>query len=177
MTDALDGLARAMSASPIHPLVLNLLSNVPGFPPLVQTVHLLSISAVMGSIVLIDLKVLGLALPSQPTGDLVRRLMPWMWSSLPLLALSGMVFIFARPASYFVNPVFRAKFTLLPMALVLALVFHLAVRRDLDFWERSRGRRLSARLIAAVSLVLWIGVALAGRWIAYADYLFPDLGL
>jgi drug/metabolite transporter (DMT)-like permease len=100
-----------------------------------------------------------------------------MWVALPFQALSGLVFIFARPASYFVNPVFRTKFTLLAPALVLAFVVHRAVRIDPRFWERSPGRRRTARIIAALSLALWLGVVLAGRWIAYADYLFPELGL
>jgi hypothetical protein len=89
VTQSLDNLARVLTASPFHSLVLYLLGNVPGFPPIVQTIHLLSISAVMGSIVLIDLRVLGLALPSQSPGELIRRLMPWTWCALPLLAVSG----------------------------------------------------------------------------------------
>jgi hypothetical protein len=173
----IDALARAMAASPIHSVVLNLLSSVPGFPPLVQTVHLLGISTVMGTIVLVDLNMLGVALPSQRTGDLVRRVMPWLWYALPFMALSGLVFIFARPASYFVNPIFRAKFTMLVPALILAFVVHRATRTDPQFWERSPGRRFAGRVIATLSLALWIAVVLAGRWIAYADYIFPELGL
>jgi hypothetical protein len=173
VTQALDNLARVLAASPLHSAVLYLLGNVPGFPPIVQTVHLLGISAVMGSIVLIDLRVLGLALPSQRTGELVRRLMPWTWCALPFLAVSGFVFILARPASYFVNPIFRLKFSMLVPAVLLALVFHRATSSDADFWERTPGRRASARVIAALSLLLWVGVVFAGRWIAYVDYLFP----
>ena len=55
----------------------------------------------------------------------------------------------------------------------VALVFHRAYARDPSVWERSRGRRVSSKTIAFVSLVLWLGVAMAGRWIAYADYIFP----
>lgn len=158
----------------LHEFALYLLSNVPGFPPIVQTVHILCVSAVMGSVVLIDLRVLGLALPSQPTSELVRRLMPWTWGALPLLAISGLVFIVAQPERYFTNPVFRLKFAMLAPAIALAIVFHRAVTHATDFWDRTRGRRRAAKAIAAVSLFLWIGVAMAGRWIAYADYLFPE---
>jgi hypothetical protein len=165
-----ESLARAIDGSALNKLALDLLSNVPGFPPIVQTVHLLAIAAIMGSIVLIDLKVLGLALPSQSTGELVRRLMPWTWSALPVLAASGLVFILARPYRYFVNPVVGAKFAMLLPAIVLAAVFHRLNARNPTFWERSR---LGPKLIAGLSLCLWIGVALAGRWIAYVDYLFP----
>jgi hypothetical protein len=57
-------------------------------------------------------------------------------------------------------------------AIVLAALFHLATVKDPYFWERSLGRRASAKVIAGLSLLLWIGVVFAGRWIAYADYLF-----
>jgi uncharacterized protein DUF6644 len=153
----------------LHEYALYLLSNVPGFPPIVQTVHILSVAAIMGSIVLVDLRVLGLALPSQSANELVRRLMPWTWGALPLLASSGLVFIFAQPDRYFPNPIFRLKFAMLTPAVILAILFQRAVSRDPRFWERP-----AARAIAALSLLLWVGVAMAGRWIAYADYLFPE---
>ena len=57
-------------------------------------------------------------------------------------------------------------------AVALAFVVYRLNKKDAGYWEQSSLRRVSARVIAAVSLVLWIGVVLAGRWIAYADYLF-----
>ena len=58
-------------------------------------------------------------------------------------------------------------------AIILAVFFHRLSTRDENFWERSTWRRVSSKAIAAVSLVLWISVVMAGRWIAYSDYLFP----
>ena len=126
----------------------------------------------MGSIVLVDLKVLGLALASQRTGDLVRRLMPWMWTALPILAVSGLVFVIARPHRYFVNPVFGLKFTMLLPAVVLAAVFHRLNTRNPRFWDGAGGNSAWIKIVAGLSLLLWTGVVLAGRWIAYADYFF-----
>jgi hypothetical protein len=83
------------------------------------------------------------------------------------------VFILARPVRYFSNPVFGLKFTLLVPAIIIAVLFHRASLRDPHFWDRTRGRRVSSRAAAFVCLVLWLGVAMAGRWIAYADYIFP----
>jgi hypothetical protein len=173
MNDVLVAMARALDGSAANELSLYLLGNVPGFPPIVQTVHLLGIAAVMGSIVLIDLRVLGLALPSQAQGELIRRLMPWTWGALPCLAASGLVFIVARPARYLFNPVFGLKLAMLAPAVALAWALQRANARDAEYWERSRPRRVLARAIAACSLLLWLGVAMAGRWIAYVDYLFP----
>ena len=79
----------------------------------------------------------------------------------------------ARPQRYAVNPVFRAKFLLMAPAILLTLTFHLLSIKDPAFWERSGGRRVAAKLLGASTLLLWILVAMAGRWIAYADYLLP----
>ena len=165
-------LARGLLGTPPSNLALYLLGNVRGFPPIVQTVHLISVAVIMGSIVLIDLRVLGLALPSQTSNELVKRLMPWTWWALPFFALSGLIFILARPARYAVNPVFGLKFVMLVPAIVLGVVFHRVSLNDATFWDRTRGRRVLAKTIACGSLLLWLGVVLAGRWIAYANYLF-----
>ena len=162
-SDITRAMSGALDGTVVHSFSLYLLSHVPGFPPIVQTVHLLSVSAIMGSSVLLNLKVLGLALPSQPTRELVRRLMPWTWAALPLNAASGLVFIFAQPHRYFDNPMFRLKFSLLVPAIVLAVIIH----------RRTSFDGLGARLLAMLSLALWTGVVMAGRWIAYVDYLWP----
>jgi hypothetical protein len=157
--------ARAIADSRAHEAVVHLLSNVPGLPPIVQTVHLLAIATVMGSIVLICLRMLGLALPSQPVDELMRRLLPWTWWALPVLLISGLVFVIARPRRYFSNPVFGIKVALIAFAIVITGVLHTMA-------QHRPGR--SAKLFAGVSLAAWVGIVLAGRWIAYADYLFPE---
>jgi hypothetical protein len=152
---------------------LYLLSQIRGFPPVIQTVHILSIAAIMGSTVLIDMRLLGLMVRSQRVSDLVRRLMPWTWYALPLLFISGIVFVFARPQRYAINPIFRWKFIILLPAILVTLAFHLVSRQNPEYWESSPGRRLLGKGVAVVSLMLWLLVVLAGRWIAYADYLIP----
>jgi cytochrome bd-type quinol oxidase subunit 2 len=150
----------------VHDTVVYLLSNVPGLPPIVQTFHLLGIAVIMSSVVLLDLRILGLALPSQDVQELTRRVMPWVWWTLPVMLLSGSMFVFARPRRYFTNPIFGLKFALLVPAIALAAVLHFVSIRKPDSW--------STKVVAAVSLLLWVGVVLAGRWIAYVDYLFPE---
>jgi hypothetical protein len=169
----LRAIAKSIADSSAHDGAVYLLSNVPGLPPIVQTFHILAIAAIMGSVVMVDLRVLGLALHSQPPAELLRRSMPWMWWSLPVLALSGLMFVLARPGRYFVNPVFGLKFALLVPAVLVALWLQLVSRHRPQLWDAPSGLRTLAKAGAALSLVLWVGVVLAGRWIAYADYLFP----
>ena len=168
-----EAVASFLTESQAREYAVYLLSNVPGLPPIAQAVHILGIAVVMGSIVMVNLRFLGLAVPSQNVSEMIRRLMPWTWYALASNAITGLLFVVARPNRYFYNPVVEWKFTMLVPAVLLALVVYRLNRREDGFWERSTGRRVSARVIAAVSLVLWIGVVLAGRWIAYVEYLLP----
>jgi hypothetical protein len=171
MTEALHDIAASLSRSGIHDGVVYLLSNVPGLPPIVQTVHLLAIAAIMGSIVILDLRVLDLAVPGQPPHDLAKRILPWTWWAIPVLAISGLVFVFARPRRYLTNPIFGIKFALLAVALILTFVLsRMMARLDVAVDRAGTG----ARIVAGLSLLLWLSVVMAGRWIAYSDYLFPE---
>ena len=165
-------LATALTDSQAQELARYLLGNVPGLPPIVQTLHIVGICVVMASIVMVDLRFLGVAVPSQNVSEMISRLMPWAWWALPVNAVTGLVFIVARPPRYFYNPVFGIKFSLLVPAVALALVVYRLNRKETGYWEQTLPRRISGRVIAACSLVLWIGVVMAGRWVAYWDYLF-----
>ncbi len=165
-------LANMLVQSEARELAVYLLANVPGLPPISQAIHILGIAVVMSSIVMVNLRFLGMAVPGQNVSEMIQRLMPWAWWALPINAVTGLLFVVARPVRYFYNPVFGIKFSLMLPAVVLAFIVYWLNRRDAGFWERTLVRRNAARVIAAVSLLLWVGVVLAGRWIAYADYLF-----
>ena len=169
-----DWLASALVESQTREIAVYLLGNVPGLPPIAQSVHILGIAVVMGSIVMVDLKFLGLAVPTQNVSEMIRRLMPWTWWALSLNAVTGLLFVLAQPNRYFYNPVAGWKFSMLLPAVILAFIVHRLSTREAGYWERSSGRRSVARVIAVVSLMLWVGVVLAGRWIAYSEYLFFD---
>jgi hypothetical protein len=148
------------------------LRNIRGLVPVIQTVHIASVAVVMASMTFINLRVLGLAVPSQNLSEMIRRLMPWTWWALPTLFLSGGVFLLALPNRYFDNPVLGFKMVMLLTAVTLALVFYGLSRREEGYWEASPGRQLGAKVIAGASLLIWVTIVLAGRWIAYSFYLF-----
>ncbi|HJN96082.1 MAG: hypothetical protein CMQ15_09285 [Gammaproteobacteria bacterium] len=148
------------------------LRNIPGFPPIIQTVHILGIAVVMGSVVLLDLRILGLAVPSQKISEMSRRVMPWFWWALASNFVSGSFFLFGRPNRYFNNPIFGWKLSFLIPAILLTLFFHLMSKAQTDYWELNSKRLWTARAIALLSLGLWIMVAMAGRWIAYSEYIY-----
>jgi len=172
MNEMLAEFAQWIAAGKAREFATWLLSNTPGLPPILQTVHLLSIAAIMGSIIFINLRMLGLAVPRQHIGEMIGRLMPWTWFALLSLFISGLPFILARPARYFTNPVFQIKFSLLLPAILLAVLFYRLSKRETDYWTNSTQRLIAGKVIAASSLLLWFTIVMAGRWIAYSDYLF-----
>ena len=161
-------LAHEIAGSGAHKAAVYLLGNVPGLPPIVQTLHLVSIAAIMATAVTVDLRILGIVARGQDTVELIRRVLHWTWIALGLLAFSGAFFFLARPGRYLVNPVVAIKFGLLAPALLITAALQITARRHPELLASA-----GAKASAAVSLTLWIGVTLAGRWIAYADYLFP----
>jgi hypothetical protein len=166
-------IASAIAGTDVSQTLYQTLRTVRGVAPIVQTIHVLSVTALMASIVFINLRVLGWAVPSQQLSEMLRRLMPWTWTALLLLLLSGSVFVLALPNRYLHNPVLGIKVSMLIPVIILTVVFTRLGRREDDYWDASLSRKRRAKAMASVSLVLWVMVVLAGRWIAYAEYLFP----
>jgi hypothetical protein len=150
-----------LTRTPAHHAVRDLMRAAPWINPAVQTLHIVSIGVVVGSIGMINLRLLGLAGRRQGLDEMGRRLMPWFWSALALLAMTGAVLVMTRPARYFDNPVFIGKLVLLLAVLGLTL----ALRRTLA--TGAAPGHGAVRILAGVSVALWIGVIFAGRWIAY----------
>lgn len=167
----LSAIAQVIADSSAHQIALDLLRNVPGLPPTVQTLHIISIAAILGSVVFIALRTLGVAVPSQSPREMVQRLMPWTWGALLVLALSGSILIFARPFRYFSNPVMGWKLAFLGAALLCSLTMLAFIRREYALAD-STTASLRLKLVSLLVVALWVLVVLSGRWIAYSEYLF-----
>jgi hypothetical protein len=143
------------------------LQTVEWIIPTVQTAHILAVSAVVTSAVMLDLRLLGVGAQDQPIATVAKRFLPFIWWPLPFLLATGAVLIIAEPARALENPVFILKMALLVVAAAITLACQLPLRRDRSFWDLSSARRLAARFIALSSIPLWIAIIFAGRWIAY----------
>jgi hypothetical protein len=137
--------------------------------PTIQTIHILSISAVMGAAAMVNLRILGALPRTQSLAAAAHRFVPWIWWALLVLFLSGCTLIIGEPARSLPNPAFLLKMSMLAVVLLITLALQRGLRRDAGFWESSAPRRISGRLLAGVSLGLWVGIVFAGRWIAYID--------
>ena len=135
--------------------------------PIVQSIHILGIAVVASSALMINLRLLGLYAADQPLKEVLARFLPFIWWPLIVLLLTGIVMIVGEPPLSLKNPVFQIKMTLLFAALVVTVVCQVTLRRHTDFGDLTAGRRAGAATLASVSMLLWVGIIFAGRWIAY----------
>ena len=135
--------------------------------PTVQTIHILAISVVMAAIVMVDLRLIGVAMRGQPAAIVARRFLPWVWYALVVLLLSGAILITGEPGRSLLNPAFILKMSLLAAVIVITALLQRSLRNTSPFWELAPGTRVASSAIAVISLMLWIGILFAGRWIAY----------
>jgi hypothetical protein len=135
--------------------------------PAVQTVHILAIAAIMSSVLMLNLRLLGIVGRDQPLASVSARFRPVIWWTLPILLVSGAVLIIGEPVRSLENPIFQLKMLLLLTVIIVTLSYQAPLNKDAGFWDATSGRRGAIKLIAILSLVLWVGIVCAGRWIAY----------
>jgi hypothetical protein len=123
---------------------------------LVSIVHFSSVFLSVGTIVLLDLRILGIADRSQPPSALAEQLRPWTWSGFGAVVVSGFLLFAVDAADFAAVTPFRVKM----LVIVLAVISALAIEWNLAAWERSAVVPLRARLVALVSLVLWLAAIL-----------------
>jgi Family of unknown function (DUF6644) len=132
--------------------------------PAVQTVHILSVSIVMASMAMLDLRLMRIAGKRQPISSMVERFVPWVWRVLLILAATGAILIIGEPGRELLNWAFRTKMAMVATVSLITLAVQLMNQRDATFWEN---RRIAAAAVGVVSLLLWVAIVTAGRWIAY----------
>jgi hypothetical protein len=134
--------------------------------PVIETVHVLAICLIVGTIVTVDLRLLGLIMRKQPVTRVTLALLPFTWYGFGLMVVTGLPLFAAESLQLYGNPAFRLKLALLSMAGCNALLFHRTVYRSVDAWDERTTTPLSARAFASVSILLWSGIVVAGRLIA-----------
>jgi hypothetical protein len=123
-----------------------------------EIIHYFSMFILVGSMVIVDLRVLGLVGRGQDASQLADRLFPWIWGSLALNFLSGFFMFAGSATSYYGNDVFYDKMTIT----LLAIIANIIVQQKVRSWNQLPAIPAFAKLIALVSIVLWVGAIIAG---------------
>jgi hypothetical protein len=135
--------------------------------PLLESVHVMALSLVFGTIIVVDLRLLGVASRQRPFERLSSELLKWTWGAFALSALTGAIMFTTNARVYADNTAFRVKLVLLVLAGLNMMAFHLTAGRTVRLWDRQPSAPPLGRIAAVLSLVLWIGVIVAGRVIGF----------
>ena len=146
--------------------------------PILEAVHLIGLCMLGGALLVVDLRLLGVGLTSQPVARLARYARPWLIGSVILMIATGIPLFLSEAIKAYYNTSFWVKMCTLPVALAFTFgVRERVARREADpddpgetpddansFDDAGR----TGRIVGAVSLALWFTVAAAGRWIGFS---------
>jgi len=133
----------------------------------IETTHVLTLMVSLGMLFLIDLRMLGYALPGVPATRLAERLNMPMLIGFSVMFLTGMLLFYAIPVRSAQSVWFRIKFLLLIAAAINAFLFHRGLKAAGDRWDNDGQAPASLRRGAILSLLFWMLVVICGRLIAY----------
>jgi hypothetical protein len=136
--------------------------------PWIESVHVLAIVLVVGTISIVDLRLLGVASLDLTVRRLMSDVIPYTWAAFAVAAISGSLMFSSDAVHYAHNFFFLGKLVLLVLAGLNMAVFHLLGVRDIERWDTGTGNTpLAAKAAATISLVVWIGVVAFGRGIGF----------
>ena len=135
--------------------------------PMIESLHVIAIALVVGTIATVDLRLLGLASMRRAYTELSRDVLPWTWGAFALAAMTGGLMFISQPVAYFDNTAFRIKLLLLLFAGGNMLVFQLITHRGVAKWDRATTVPLPGMLAGGLSLAFWITVVFFGRRIGF----------
>jgi hypothetical protein len=135
--------------------------------PLIESIHVLAICLVVGSILAVDLRLLGLASVRRPVRDVACAILPLTWGAFAVAVASGGLLFISNATKYLGNGFFVAKMFLIAAAGVNMLVFHAISAKNAPRWENEARPPLPVRLAGGLSIALWVAVVACGRWIGF----------
>jgi hypothetical protein len=135
--------------------------------PFIESVHVVAISLVVGSILVLDLRLLGFASVGRPVSRLANAILPVTCGAFAIAATTGFLLFISNASKYLSNGYFDAKIILICAAGLNMIVFHTISAKDMPQWEKHGQPPFPARAAGALSILLWIAVVACGRWIGF----------
>ncbi|MDB5475109.1 MAG: hypothetical protein JWP49_620 [Phenylobacterium sp.] len=135
--------------------------------PTVETIHVIAIAMVVGSIAVVDLRLLGVSWTARPVTEVAEEVLPWTWVSFAVAAIAGGLMFISAASKYVTDLPFQLKMLLLALAAANMLVFHFVTYRDVEVWNLGRTPR-AAKVAAGLSLAFWIAVVTCGRLVSFS---------
>jgi hypothetical protein len=137
--------------------------------PIVLSTHLTCIAIFGGLILMTDLRLLGWAFKNVAISEMIRGTRPWKHLGFVIMVTCGVLLGGAKLGTYYFNPYFQIKLSLLCLVGVHALIFRPQVYKNPEWLDKQPAIPRVAKVAASLSLVLWLGIMSMGRWIAYYE--------
>jgi hypothetical protein len=134
--------------------------------PIVEVVHIVGFVVLVGSVLMFDLRILGLN-KQIPVRALARHLLPWSWAALILIVPTGLLMFTAHANDFLGNKAFQLKMALLMTAGLNAIAFHTGPYQTAKDWDVGVPAPLVAKASVVASMILWLAVITCGRLLAY----------
>jgi hypothetical protein len=135
--------------------------------PWIESIHVLAIVLVVGTISIVDLRLLGVASLDRTVRRLMTDVLPYTWGAFAIAAATGSLMFSSNAVRYAHNFFFQGKLILLALAGINMAVFHFAGIGDVGRWDATGQTPIAAKSAAAISLAVWIAVVAFGRWIGF----------
>ena len=130
--------------------------------PVIEAFHLLGLAVIGGAVLIVDLRLLGFVLREQPVSQIARDAQPWLIGSLIVMLVSGSLLFSSEATKCYYHDAFWVKMS----SLALAILFTFTVRRKVT--QAKELAPMWSKLVAVVSVALWSGVGIGGRWIGFS---------
>lgn len=135
--------------------------------PIVETIHVLTLTFFLGFAVLLDLRLLGVCMKKRRVSEVLGQFNPCLFCGFAVMIVSGVLLFSGDPVDFYSTSFFKIKMILLVFAGLNVLVFNATIGRKVAEWDSALETPKAAKVAAIVSLVLWAAIVAAGRAIAY----------
>ncbi len=135
--------------------------------PWIECTHVLALTLVIGSIAIVDLRLIGLASRDRGVLQTTATVLPVTWTAFAFAVITGGLLFASNATTYAHNFYFQVKMALIAAAGINMAAYHLFLNKGSDAWHTSAATPMRARIVGALSLCLWIAVAAFGRWIGF----------
>ncbi len=135
--------------------------------PWIECAHVLALTLVIGSIAIVDLRLIGLTSRDRGMVQTTASLLPVTWTAFGLAVLTGGLLFASNAMTYGHNFYFQVKLALIAVAGINMAVYHLYIHGGAHTWHTPALTPIRARIVGCISLCLWIAIAAFGRWIGF----------
>ncbi len=135
--------------------------------PAIEATHVLSLALSVGTIVLVDLRLIGATMRNEPVTDVIEQTQPWTIAGFALAFISGGILFWSEAGRLYPSYSFRFKMVCIALLGINALLFHSTIYKSIDQWNKWAVTPARARFAGWFGLIFWMVVIFCGRWTAY----------